>query len=151
MTSIEAIQRAATIPEKIGTYPFQIIEKQRLPKATASILVNDLIETLGISINQLSRLIGTEQNHVRKWKAGTLRISAAYCGRAIHLMALHAQGLPLSLARRYRWETDYIEWLNGNISYGDHLKSKAWEWKKEPSARRTNDTLKNWTPVSPLS
>lgn len=132
-------------------YPFQIIQKQRLGYQITQLLIREALDALGQSVRGLARLLGTDKNHLGKWRSGKQRLSAAYSGRLIYLLTLSSRGLPLQMAYSYRWENDEIRWLSRKYSSGsldDHLAARAWEFEIEKPYEAPTE-LTNWRAKGP--
>jgi hypothetical protein len=137
-------QRPASKFDVIDLEAFQVVERQRLPRETTPFLIESALNGLGITLGQLGRLLGTSSVHCSAWRNGRKRLSAAYSGRLLALGSLHNEGLPLNLAHHVRWEDGSIEWLNGNISKGNHRLAKGWVSTLEPTRRPVATKLLNW-------
>ncbi len=147
MPTVKELLDQATQINPEPTYRFQIVEKQRLQHQTTQFIVKEAIDTLGVSIKCFARLLGTDRNHVNKWRSGKLRLSAAYSGRLCYLLSLHGRGLGLNMAYSYRWENDEIRWANGKYSQGsfdDHLAANHWKFQSLGTTPQPATELANW-------
>ena len=140
-------QRPDSVYDRIEPGAFRIVEWQRIPKETTPFLIESALQGFGVSLGQLSRLLGTSTVHASSWKNGRKRLSAAYSGRLLHLWNLQNEGLPLNMAHHIHWRTGTIEWANGNTSQGNHRLSKGWESGAEPRKAKTG--LFNWQSDGP--
>lgn len=103
-------------------------------------------ETLGVTGRQMAMLLGMDQGDYSKRHNGHKRFGSGRWVQIVKLLEMHANGVPINLARSIYWKEGIIHWRNGNVSSSNHVLERKWEVSKKEGEGDggSTDTLTQW-------
>lgn len=125
---------------------FSIVERYRTTKEAQIAVLKGAEEVLGVTGRQMSLLLGIDQGDYSKRRNGHIRFGSGRWVAIVELMILHAQGVPINLAKSIYWKEGIINWRNGNVSSSNHLLERKWEVSEKAGEGDggSTDTLTQW-------
>ena len=125
---------------------FLIIELHRATKEAQITVLKGAEQVMGVTGRQMAMLLGIDQGDYSKRRNGHLRFGSGRWVQIVELLVLHAEGVPLNLARSIYWKEGIINWRNGNVSSSNHLLERKWEVPEKAGEGDggSTDTLTQW-------
>ncbi len=137
-----------TAEDRIEPGAYDLVKHQKAQYPTIGGVLTSIEAILGVSVNQMSALMGMNRRHYYEWKQIDTKRGPGVgnCVRLMKLLILHSRGVPLNLARSIYWKEGIINWRNGKTSHANHLLERGWEIPPEASEAERGSTpaLTQW-------